>query len=216
MNLIELQQQFNTEKKCRKYLEKQRWPNGVECPRCKATTISRLKEYDRFECSKCEYQFTVTTGTIMHRTHLPICKWLIAIHLVCESKKGISASQLARHLAVTYKTAWYLAHRIRNAMKHTNIEDKLGGILEVDETYIGGKGDKTGRPGPDSPKTPVVGIVERGGRVRCVAMPRLKGKDLFSFISEAVIQDAVEVIYTDQFGGYQVLKGFVPHETMAL
>lgn len=214
MNLVDLQHKFDSEGKCRRHLEKKRWPHGVECPRCHATTISRLKDYHRFECSKCEYQFTVTTGTIMHRSHIPICKWLIAIHLMCESKKGMSANQLKRHIGVTYKTAWYLAHRIRNAMKHADPQDKLGGILEVDETYVGGKGDKPGRPAPGGPKTPVVGIIERGGRVKCVAMRDLSTNSVFQFIRHAIEQDAVQVIYSDEWGGYRILRHFVPHKTI--
>lgn len=148
----------------------------------------------------------------MHRTRLPLCKWLIAIHLVSESKKGISAKQLERHLGVTYKTAWYLSHRIRNAMTSDSVEDKLAGVLEVDETYVGGKDDTPGRPGKGSNKQAVLGIVERDGRVKCKAVPGVSGRDIFEFIDGSIARDAVEVIYSDEWGGYNVLKGYVPHE----
>src|SRR5438093_6436725 len=138
MNLPELIERFGSEEKCRAYLEELRWPDGVKCPRCQHDKVSRLSDRNQYECAKCRYQFSVTAGTIMHDSHLPLWKWFLAIYLIGESKKGISAKQLQRNLGVGYKTAWYLGHRIRSAMED-DAPVPLRGVVEVDETWVGGK-----------------------------------------------------------------------------
>src|SRR5205823_3955416 len=138
MNLPKLIERFGSEEKCRAYLEDLRWPDGVECPRCESQNVSCLADRNQYECSKCRYQFSVTAGTLFHDSHLPLWKWFLAIYLIAESKKGISSKQLQRMLSVSYKTAWYLSHRIRDAMGDDE-QPLLRGIVEVDETYIGGK-----------------------------------------------------------------------------
>ena len=125
MTLVELNNQFSTDEQCRELLVRFRWPNGVECPKCKAKTISRLFTQKKFECSKCCYQFSVTTGTIFHDSHLPLTKWFIAVLLMCESKKGISAHQIKRMLGIGYQTAWYLCHRIRKAVEEVKDKPQL-------------------------------------------------------------------------------------------
>src|SRR5713101_8770865 len=137
MNLIELIKDFADESKCRAYIEKLRWPNGVECPRCESEKVYRIVKRDQFLCSSCEYQFSVTVDTIFHDTHLPLVTWFLATFLLCEAKKGMSACQIQRTLGIkTYKTAWYLCHRIRKAMQETEPIKKLGGTVEIDETYV--------------------------------------------------------------------------------
>ena len=116
MNLIELTTQIDGEEKARELPEKMRWPNGVVCPRCGHEHISRLKDCAKFECAACKYQFSVTSGTFMHKTRLPLRKWFIAIQLICESKKGVSAKQIERMIDVSYPTAWHMMHRIREAI----------------------------------------------------------------------------------------------------
>src|SRR6266480_749055 len=138
MDLPSLVEQFRSEEKCREYLEGLRWPDGVSCPRCASRKISRIAKRSQFDCDSCRYQFSVTAGTIFHDSHLPLWKWLLATYMIAEAKKGVSANQLKRTLAVSYKTSWYLCHRIRAAMKHAHALP-LGGIVEVDETYVGGK-----------------------------------------------------------------------------
>jgi transposase-like protein len=142
MTLPEVTMQFSTETRCRELLERLRWPEGVNCPRCKDTRVSRMKDYARFECVGCEYQFTVTSGTIFHDTHLPMPIWFLAVLLICEAKKGMSAAQLKRTLwgehKGSYKTAWYLCHRIRKAMA-TAEKTMMDGVVEMNETYVGGK-----------------------------------------------------------------------------
>ncbi len=147
MNLMDIIRKFSTEKACRKHLAKARFPNGVPCVKCgaKPKRVSRIKTRDLYQCLECGYQYSPMVGTIFTDSHVSLTKWFLAIYLMCESKKSISASQVGRTIGVTYKTAWYLCHRIRAAMKNTKFE-KLGGILEMDKTYVGGKyGGKRGR-----------------------------------------------------------------------
>ena len=133
---------------CRTYLEELRWPAGIACPRCGHKTTSRIKARQVFDCDGCRYQFSVTAGTLFHDSHLPLAKWFLAIFLMCESKKRMSASQLKRILEVSYKTAWYLCHRIRVAMAEPNASP-LTGPVEVDDTYIGrGRGMGSGALSP--------------------------------------------------------------------
>lgn len=129
MNLPKLVERFGSEEKCRKYLEELRWPGGVQCPRCESKSVSRIVERNQYDCNGCRYQFSVTAGTVMHDSHLPLWKWFLAIYLMVESKKGISAKQLQRTLDVSYKTAWYLCHRIRDAMSDPD-QETLRGIVE--------------------------------------------------------------------------------------
>src|SRR3989304_4331596 len=138
MNLPKLIEHFPSDEKCRSYLEAMRWPKGIACPRCGATTISLIQKRDQFDCNSCRYQFSVTAGTIFHDSKLPLWKWFLAAYIMTESKKGVSANQMKRMLSVSYKTAWYLCHRIRAAMKDGK-GALLSGIVEVDETYVGGK-----------------------------------------------------------------------------
>jgi transposase-like protein len=162
MNLIQLIQEFSDENQCRESLLHLRWPDGVVCPRCKGKSISRIVKRNQFDCDSCRYQFSIISGTIFHDSHLPLTKWFIAVYLMTESKKGMSANQIKRILGFKgYQTAWYLCHRIRKAMAELPLE-KLSGIVEVDETYIGGKRRHVGC-GYKGNKTMVLGAVQRGG-----------------------------------------------------
>ena len=140
INLISLIDRFNCEDTCREALEQARWPTGVCCTRCGDMNVNELHNQNRWECKGCGYQFSVTSGTIMHDSHLPLRKWFLAIYLMCESKKGMSAHQLHRTLGIAYRTAWYLCHRIREAMGNEPLSGPtLLGVVEVDETLVGGK-----------------------------------------------------------------------------
>lgn len=211
MKLPKLFEQFGSDEKCREYLEHLRWPQGVECPRCGGDSISRIETRKLFECNaeSCRYQFSVTAGTVFHDSHLPLAKWFMAIYLIGESKKGISAKQLERTLDVSYKTAWYLAHRIRSAMDEDS-PVPLRGIVEVDETFLGGK--KSDRPGegPYSNKTMILGAVERGGDVRMAIGARRDRKTLHGFIADTV-DGGAEAIYTDAAPAYGDLSD---HDTV--
>jgi transposase-like protein len=118
IDLTSLVSQFGSEEKARTYLERLRWPDGVRCPRCDASKgISRIESRGQFDCDSCGYQFSVRVGTIFHSSHLPLWKWLLAVYVICESRQGVSANRLKEMLGVSYKTAWYLSHRIRTAMR---------------------------------------------------------------------------------------------------
>jgi transposase-like protein len=118
IDLASLVSQFGSEEKARTYLEQLRWPDGVRCPRCDASKgISRIESRGQFDCDSCGYQFSVRVGTIFHSSHLPLWKWLLAVYVICESRQGVSANRLKEMLGVSYKTAWYLSHRIRTAMR---------------------------------------------------------------------------------------------------
>jgi len=197
MNLVELIKQFNSEAKCRAYIEILRWPNGVQCPRCESAKIYRLENRPLLLCSSCEHQFSVTVDTIFHDTHLPLEKWFLATVLLCESKKGISACQIQRSLGVSYKTAWYLCHRIRAAMLET-APKKLGGTVEIDETYVGGK---KRRWRPKSDKQVVIGIRQRNGDLRLIRAEDAKSATVREIIN-ANIGSHVEVIMTDESAIY--------------
>src|ERR1039458_8927431 len=208
MTLPEVTMQFSTETRCRELLERLPWPEGVMCPRCKDTRVSRLKDYARFECVGCEYQFTVTSNTIFHDTHLPMPIWFMAVLLICEAKKGMSASQLKRTLwgehRGSYKTAWYLCHRIRAAMASAE-KSMLYGTVEMDETWVGGRERNphgAGRiPYSESKKVPVIGIKQRGGELRFFHAEDTKSGTLAKYIKENVSGD-VDVIMTDDWGAY--------------
>lgn len=206
MTLPEVNNLYGTDDRCRELLERLRWPEGVICPRCKDTRVSRLKQYARFECVGCEYQFTVTSGTIFHDSHLPLPYWFLATLLLCEAKKGMSAMQLKRTLwgqhKGSYKTAWYLCHRIRAAMTEAE-RPMLYGTVEVDETYVGGKQrGHQHKPGhPECKKQVVIGIRQRGGDTRFFHAEDAKSGTLATYIREHVSED-VEVIMTDEYAAY--------------
>jgi len=180
---------FNNEEAARIYLEAQRWPNGPICPHCgcdehvypvKADLEKKIRK-GLFHCNACKQQFTVTVGTVFERSKIALHKWLAATYLMCSSKKGISAKQIERTLGVTYKTAWFMCHRIREAMRDGN-PGKLGGnykTVEADETYVGGTPRNypgVGRVSKEKAK--VVALVERGGKARAFHVPAINAKTL--------------------------------------
>ena len=199
MTIIDLNRAFCTEEKCREYLKRLRWPDGIACPRCHTKTVATIRTQGKFECSKCFYQFSVTAGTIFHDSHLPLEKWFFATYLICESKKGMSANQLKRVLGISYKTAWYLCHRIRAAMTQVSAPP-LAGTIEIDETYIGGK--QRGRPGKAlDNKTMVLGAISRNGEVRLKVDRRADMRTLRKFIRKHTVPGK-KTIYTDERTGY--------------
>jgi transposase-like protein len=212
INLVELFEQFGDEDRCREYLETLRWPNGVTCPRCGHTSISRIIKRHQFECNACRYQFSVKVGTIFQDSKLTLRKWFLAIYIIGESKKGVSAQQLSRMLKVTPKTSWFLCHRIREAMCNAEADtDMLSGTVEVDETWHGGK-PRDGRKRPI--KTLVAGAIAREGDVKFRIIPDRTHATLHQFIKTVVADDA-EAIYTDELRSYQGLADEnTRHETV--
>ncbi len=212
VNLISLLRDFDTDEECRTRLEQIRWPDGIACPRCGGRTISRIQKRAQFDCDACRYQFSVTSGTIMHDTKIPLSKWFIAIYLILESKKGVSANQLSRTLGIGYKASWYLCHRIREALKMDNPR-QLTGTVEVDETYVGGKVRGKGRGYRDN-KAIVVGAIERGGEVRLQTVPAATRLELRGFVNKNVATNVPE-IFTDENAAYgDMTDADTRHETV--
>jgi len=201
MTLTNLTQMFSTDEQCRTLLKKLRWPYGVECLRCKSKRVFEVETQKKFECVECGYQFSILTQSVFHDTHLPLETWFMAVLLLCEARKGMSANQVKRTLGVSYKTAWYLCHRIRAAMKDLE-PTMMDGTVEVDETYLGGKQHTYSKAGyGDSNKQIVVGIRQRGGDLRFFHAKDVKAGTLAQYVRENVSED-VEVIVTDELNAY--------------
>jgi transposase-like protein len=193
---------------CLEAVSKAKWPKGPECPRCESTKLSRIESRKQYECADCRYQFSVTAGTIFHDSHLPLWKWFLAIYLITESKKGISAKQMQRILGInSYKTVWYLCHRIRAAMETDDRQGLLVGIVEADETWVGGKHRGAGQG--QKQRQMVMGAVSRDGSVRLRVGKTPDRTTLHGFLNEVVSGDA-EAIFTDSWKAY---KGIGDHNT---
>ena len=197
-----------TEDEARAYIESIFWPNGPVCPHCGSVEVSRLNgdspRPGTFYCRGCHEQFTVTVGTVIESSHIPLSKWVLAFHLMCSSKKGISSLQLQRELDLgCYRTALFMTHRIREAMSDT-VRQALKGTVEADETYVGGKprkgNGKEHKRGRGTSKTPVAVVVERDGQSEAEVVARVDGVTLKGFIRENV--DPSAAIITDEMGAY--------------
>ncbi|RXF73872.1 IS1595 family transposase [Hansschlegelia zhihuaiae] len=227
---------FHDNDKAREHLEAIRWENGLYCPHCgnaDETSIHKLQGKSHrpglFQCNACRQHFTVTVGTVMERSKVPLAKWVLGFHLMAASKKGMSAHQLHRMLGVTYKTAWFMAHRIREAMKEDVASSgPLGGegkIVEADETYIGKRETpaklsrgriatptKSGKAG-GAQKRVVIGLVERGGRTRMVHINHATRDTVREVLVRNV--DRASVLHTDESRLYTITgKEFNGHRTV--
>jgi transposase-like protein len=198
MTLIDLTVAFSSDERCRELLERLRWPNGAACPRCEDLAVRLETNARLFYCKKCDYQFSVTTGTIFHDSHLPLIKWFTATLLMCEAKKGMSACQVQRTVGMAYKTAWYLCHRIRKAMTEASREP-LRGTVEMDETFVGGKRRGIGEGHTD--KEVVIGIRQRGGELRFFHAEDATSGTLAQYIKENIDKD-LDVVITDEWSAY--------------
>ncbi len=227
MNIREAAIKFATDEQCLTYIQQMRWPDGVvRCPVCgndriqkverKADSKNRRKWFYLCLEKTCHNQFSPTSGTIFHDSHLPLIVWFQAITLVLNAKKGISAKQLQRDLGIGgYKTAWYLYHRIREAMTEGTIPPiGGGGIVEIDETYIGGKQKGKGVYFGKKQKQTVMGARERGGDLRLTHVPDAKGKTLKGFIETNVSPNVELVMTDDSSAAYSVLKDTGKHRTV--
>lgn len=212
------------ENEARETLERLRWGSGVACPRCGSMDVAKIEakpgkkvRQGLYRCRDCRRnktsnQFTVTVGTIFEDSHIPLYIWLQAISLLCSSKKGMSAHQLHRQLGITYKSAWFMAHRIRFAMeqKHTR---RMQGTVEADETYIGGKSRRVGRQTGWENKIPVVALVQRNGKVRSFVVPTVTAATLKETLLANVHPSSH--LMTDELDGYRkVGKEFASHKTV--
>ncbi len=217
MTLLDVTQLFSSDEQCRELLKRLRWPEGVRCPRCQADAIKLATAKELFFCQSCVYQFSVLAGTIFNDSHLPLPIWFMATLLLCEAKKGMSALQLKRTIwgknKGSYKTAWYLCHRIRAAMNEVE-RPMLDGTVEMDETYVGGKQrDLEKHWRKDRKKQVVIGIRQRGGDVRFFHAEDARKGTLAKYIQENISTD-VDVIITDELPAYKSAVGEHRHETV--
>jgi len=221
LNLVKLSNQYSSEAKARKLFERMRWPGGHPiCPHCKhneAYKIQSQKDTKRkarhglYCCSACRKTFTATVGTVLEGSHIPISTWLKAMCILCSAKKSISAMQLHRMLGVAYKTAWFMAHRLRHAMTpdHKTVP-KLTGTVEVDETFVGGKGDFRTM---NIRHTPVVALIERGGAARVQVVASVTQHNLGKCLDDCVDKSAV--VNTDEHPAYKnPLKNWKAHHAV--
>ncbi len=211
MKLIDVTERFKTEDDCLDYIEKMRWPNGeLGCVHCgevghvsKITrhTGSKNKRQRLYECGACGEQFSATSGTIFHKSHLPLTKWFMAIALICEAKKGISALQVQRHIGGTYRTVWHLCHRIREAMQDGGL---LTGVVEADRTYMTPRKPRKGRPYVQKEERDVIlGMVERGGKLRLIPVKDAKAEITGPALEKHISPDAV--LQTDEHSTFYII-----------
>jgi transposase-like protein len=220
LNLVTLAQQYSDEDKARELLESLLWPNGPVCPHCKnhkEKAIYRLQPKEGSKtrkglckCGACRKQFTVTVGTVFEDSHISITKWMMAIFIMCSSKKAVSAHQLHRMLGITYKTAWFMAHRIRFAVGDDG-KMKLKGVVEIDETFIGGVGDRKTKI---SRLTPVMALIEQGGNMKARVVPNVSFKNLGRVLREEVQNDAIICSDENQVWQNNIEKNFKAHHTV--
>lgn len=220
LNLIKLAKEYSDEDKARDLFETWRWPNGPVCPHCKCDDVYKItsKETTKkenkarpglYNCAACRKPFTSTVGTVLEGSHIPLSKWVMALFILCSSKKAVSAHQLHRMLGLTYKSAWFMAHRLRFAMGDDG-KTQLSGVVEIDEAFIGGKGDRTTKL---SRKTPVMALIEQGGSMKAKVVPNVSQQNLSRVLFESVNKDAV--ICSDENTAYKkVHKHFKAHHSV--
>jgi transposase-like protein len=216
---------FSIENEARLYLEAQRWPDGASCPFCGLIDKDEVKPSGSmvhgvgwYHCNPCRKLFTVRVGSVMERSHIPLTKWALVFHLMAASKKGVSAKQVQRMLGFkSYKTAWFMCHRIREAMKPDAKAGPLGGagkVLESDETFVGGKAKNAHKNKPVPPKRPVHALVERGGHVRATHIADVTARTLHETLAKHA--DPKSALRTDDsLANLSVGKDFADHQTVA-
>ena len=226
MNLLTVFRRFPDQKACIAHLERVRWGKRPRCPYCRSWHVQRKRDgqrIGRWNCAGCRSSFNVLAKTIFSKTRIPLQKWFLAIALTVNAKKSLSSHQLARDLDLTQPTAWYLMQRLRREMAHKQTRLLLRGLLEADETFIGGKprppnnrhAKKTGIRGRGSPhKWMIAGVVERGGRLRLFAPPDFSGETVRRMMDYS-IDPACSLLITDEYSSYKVLDGWVDHEVIA-
>lgn len=222
-SLVEVYRRWPTEADCLAHLERVRWSDKPLCPYCGAERVARHREQgrrDRLQCQRCAKSFSVTVNTIFHNSHVDLQRWFLLISLMLNAKKGLSAMQAARDLGMRRPTVWSMMHRVRAALD-TDEGGLLRGVVEMDETFVGGKprkpndrDDDQPRSGP-SKKTPVIGAVERGGRIRMKVAERseLDGEGLKAFVL-ANIDCKRTMLTTDEWAGYNGMNRIVAHRTI--
>ncbi|TGV00167.1 IS1595 family transposase [Flavivirga rizhaonensis] len=209
-SILSITQRFGTQEACISYLESIRWPDGPVCTNCGSHHIHNRKDSHRYLCRDCNHSFSVTVGTIMHASKLPLPKWFAAIFLIVNAKKGISSLQLSRDINVNKNTAWYMQKRIRKAMSGS--DGLLKGIVEVDESYLGGSMTNMRKsykkelgiyPGGMEHKKPVLGMMQRKGSVKVMVIDKADAKTIRPLLDRHI--DASSEVVTDGFGAYRML-----------
>lgn len=208
-SLVEAQREFATQQQCEEHLAAMRWPDGVECPRCGSKEVTRLSTRKKWQCRECRYQFSVTAGTIFHKTYVDLPRWMMALWLMCHSPKGVSSKQLERELGVTYKTAWYMTHRIRKAMISDQLGVKLSGIIEIDDAVVKADGGKATGNTPRNARN-VLGMASRDGDIKLQIISRPSFKEIRRVVAENV--EYVKAFYTDGHPAYRKMHELGPHQ----
>ena len=226
MNLLDVMHRFPTEESCIAHLESIRWGNTPQCPYCESSNVARKKEKDkigRWNCHECKSSFNVLAGTVFQGTHIVLQKWFVGIALIANAKKGLSSYQLSRDIDLNQRSAWYMMTRIRAEMQSNSI--LLQGIIEADETYIGGKPRKhnlhskrhtskkevvPNKRGRGTRKSPVLGVIQHGGEVVAQLTPKVTGKAILEFIKK-VVDTGKSTLMTDEFASYNTLTDIMSH-----
>ena len=220
MNLLAIFTRFPDHEACLEHLETTRWGDDPHCPHCGSIKVARKADghrQGRWNCHDCKSSFNVLSGTVFEKTKIPLQKWFVAIGLMVNAKKSLSSHQLARDLDMNPKSAWFMQQRIRAEMA-TEQGDMLQGIVEADETYVGGKPRKDNRRDDDKPnkrgrgtkKVPVLGAVERGGKVAARVANDVTGKTIMGFL-KATVEPAGTILMTDELGSYNAARKDFQH-----
>jgi len=209
MSFFDFTQTFNTEEVCRNHLFSIRWPNGFECPKCKNDRYYEIKKRHHYQCTSCRHHTSVTAGTIMDKSHIPLVKWFWAIYMVGTDKRGCSATVLMKKLGIGYKSAWYLLKRIQTAMMERDWDYMLSGIVEVDDAFFGAADDDNGKRGRGTSKTQVIVGLSINGKghpqyVKMEAVSNLKAETVGTFASTNIASGST--ISSDAYSSYKRLS----------
>ena len=226
MNPIDTIAQYSDHETCLNHLEKARWGDNPYCPHCGSVKVGQRNEskrVGRWNCFDCRASFNVLAGTFFQGTKIKLQKWFLAISLMMNAKKSLSSYQLARDLDLNQKTAWYMQQRIRSEMMRKEGKALLKGIVEADETYVGGKPRKRNKKNDDDPpkntrgrgtkKMPVIGAVERGGKIVARVATDLTSKGILKFIRDNIKSDD-SALFTDEYRAYNAVRGSIDHRVI--